>query len=139
MLERRPTKSKSCEPDGPGAAVESTERRPVGVSPEQRTDANAKERKAFAGALAQRIEIEVADEPFDHLVLFASSPFLSDLRTRLGPRSMNALADCVDMDLTSSPFAEMADHVNEALSQRRGEVVQAWPQAEKARRRVGAP
>lgn len=71
---------------------------------------------AFAGRLAERIELEMRHGQFDDVTLFAASPFLEHLVARLGPLTAAALEAAFDVDLTRFPVGEMAYRVDTSLS-----------------------
>jgi len=91
-----------------------------GVAFEPRMDPQHKRRAAFAGQVAARLEQAVADGGFSRLLLFASSPFLGDLKAALGPRAAAVLAVAADVDLMAFPPDEVARRVVAAVVDRQG-------------------
>lgn len=79
----------------------STDNRPGGVSFTPRTDPRRKEDLRFAHLLAQRIDQALASGECAHVRLYASNPFLGELKQALSPHARQALREAVDLDLTS--------------------------------------
>ncbi len=94
--------------------------RPGGVAFEPRLDARRKEHRLFAEEVAERVEREFGTHRYAGLVLFASSPFLGELRQRLGPQAAQGLHATVDADLTSFAVDEIQRRANHELQARPG-------------------
>lgn len=78
-----------------------------GAAFERRTDAHRKELHVFAKELAQPLEAAALGGRFHRLFVFASSPFLGELREALGPAAHKLLAASHDADLTSYGLDEL--------------------------------
>lgn len=89
--------------------------RPGGVSFAAHTDPHRKEHLAFAQELADRIEQAVAHDGARQLVVLASSPFLGELKARLGHASRAALRAAIDRDLTHVGLTELEQRVAHEL------------------------
>ena len=89
----------------------SADRRPGGVSFEPRLDPRRKEHLHFAHTLAQRLEEGLASSAYDRVTLYASSPFLGELKGQLSPATTEALRAAVDVDLTSYGLRELEERI----------------------------
>lgn len=85
----------------------SADSRPGGVSFEPRTGALKKEHAQFARELAQRLADGLASGACDRISLYASSPFLGELKAQLSPAAAKALRAAFDVDLTSYQHGEL--------------------------------
>lgn len=92
--------------------------RPGGIAFEPRLDAKRKEHQLFAEELAERVEREFATHRYAGLMLFASNPFLGELKQRLGPHASQGLHAAVDADLTTFPVDEIQRRANQELHTR---------------------
>lgn len=72
-----------------------------------RVDAQRKEHQRFAQQLAQVLEEGARSRRYDALHVFASSPFLGELKHALGPGTRRLLAGTHDVDLTAVGLAEL--------------------------------
>lgn len=104
--------------DRPGHG--SSDQRPGGVSFTPRTDPRHKVRMQFAHRLADRIDELMAEGRTASIVLFASSPFLGELKAELSPAAQKALRATADVDLTSVPVGELRARLKEELDERGG-------------------
>lgn len=95
----------------------SADHRSGGVVFEPRLDLRHKRRAEFAVQLSARLEQAVVDGGHERLLLFASSPFLGELKARLGPHAVAALAMAIDIDLTAYTPDEVARRAATALAQ----------------------
>jgi protein required for attachment to host cells len=82
-----------------------------GAAFEPRLDAQRKERLHFARELAQHLEQAAQEGRFAAVQLFASSPFLGELKHQLGAGTQRLLAGTHDVDLTSVGLAELPDRI----------------------------
>lgn len=80
------------------------------------TDAKQKERKRFARELADHLESQALQGSFRSLAIFASSPFLGELKAELGAATLRLLSGTHDLDLTSFALGELAPRVASELA-----------------------
>lgn len=106
-------KSSQLGDDRPGHA--SNDSRPGGVSFAPRIDPRRKQHLQFAEELSQRIDEELAAGRCDRVALFASCPFVGELKGRLSPAARKALRAAVDVDLTALPLEEVERRLPHAL------------------------
>lgn len=78
-----------------------------GAAFEPHTDAHRKELQAFARDIAQHLEQAAQAGSLHRLVVLASSPFLGELRSALGPATQRLLAVSHDVDLTAFALGEL--------------------------------
>lgn len=81
--------------------------RGAGVSFEPRTDPRRKEHQRFAQQLAQRLSEGVRAGQCSSLTIFASSPFLGELRALLDAPTRQVLRASTDSDLTACDAREL--------------------------------
>lgn len=117
-LEHHPARHQPGESAAGYAGHGSADHRSGGVVFEPRLDPRHKRRAEFAAQLSARLEQAVVDGGCERLLLFASSPFLGDLKARLGPRATAALAAAIDIDLTAYTPDEVARRAAAALDER---------------------
>lgn len=79
------------------------------------TDVHEKEHEAFARELAHHLDDAVLAHRCSGLVLFASSSFLGELRSHLGPSTVPRVKAGIALDLTSYSGAELEQRVTQAL------------------------
>ncbi len=94
----------------------SSDSRPGGVAFEPRLDPQRKADLQFAHAVAARLDQVLAERPAAHVGLFASNPFLGELRGVLSERASRRLAAAVNLDLTSYGLDEVEHRVAKALA-----------------------
>ena len=87
-----------------------------GSAYQPRVDAKQKEHARFAGQLAGHLEQQAQQGSFRSLVIFASSPFLGELKTELGATTTRLLSATHDLDLTSFGLAELEQRVERELA-----------------------
>jgi protein required for attachment to host cells len=80
------------------------------------TDPLDKEHVLFARELARHLEQAALAHEFPALTLFASPPFLGELRNHLGPAVQALLRRGVPLDLTRYEGAELEERVAVALA-----------------------
>ena len=91
--------------DRPGH--EATDNSSGGNRYEPRSDVRHKEHQRFAREIAERLETGLAAGEFSTLWLFASSPFLGELKAQLSDAVDKRLQLALDSDLTSFGLAEI--------------------------------
>ena len=82
-----------------------------GAAFQPRTDPRQKEHMVFARELGDYLEHEAKQNAFRSLAVFASSPFLGELKAQLGPATQRLLGSTHDLDLTSFGLAELERRV----------------------------
>jgi len=97
--------------DRPGQAFKGEAR----TSYEPHTDLHQKEHAEFARELAQRLGEEAIDRRYPHVAIFASSPFLGELKAHLGAGTQRLLTAAVPLDLTAFDDSELEHRVAQAL------------------------
>lgn len=88
-----------------------------GAAFEPHIDAQRKEHISFARELAAHLEQAAQEEQFDSLCIFASSPFLGELKHELRSATQRLLSGAHDVDLTSVGLAELDRRVEYELAQ----------------------
>ncbi|MDP3708982.1 MAG: host attachment protein [Polaromonas sp.] len=79
-------------------------------------DAKQKEHMRFARELADHLEPQALQGSFRSLAIFASSPFLGELKTELGAATARLLSSTHDLDLTSFDLGELEQRVASELA-----------------------
>ncbi len=102
--------------DRPGHG--SSDQRPGGVPFTPRTDPHHKAHLQFAHRLADRINELMADGSLGGIMLFASSPFLGELKAAMSAAAQKAVHATADVDLTAVPAGELNARLGEELRQR---------------------
>lgn len=98
------------------AGQEKADRSFGGSAYQPRSDAHEKEHLRFARQLAGYLEQRAQQGQFRTLALFASSPFLGELKAALGAGATGLLTATHDLDLTSVGLAELDRRVAQALA-----------------------
>jgi protein required for attachment to host cells len=88
----------------------------AGTSFEPRLDPRRKEHEAFAHRVAVALGEAVAAGRCSALVLFASSPFLGEVKSMLGAHATKVLQQSHAVDLTSYTGAELAQRIEQHLA-----------------------
>lgn len=114
-LEHNRSRRKNRELGGERAGHGSSDYRPGGVSFAPRIDPKRKQHLLFADELAKRVDEELASGRCSRVALFASCPFIGELRRRLSPAARKVLHAVVEMDLTSLPLDEVERRVGQEL------------------------
>ena len=83
------------------AGHESTDTTYGGAAYTPRVDAKRKEHERFAQELADHLEHGAQQGAYESLTLFASSPFLGELKAHLGSAASRLLSGTHDVDLTA--------------------------------------
>ena len=81
-----------------------------------RIDAKKKEHMRFARELADHLEQQAQQSSYRSLAIFASSPFLGELKTELGVATARLLSSTHDLDLTSFGLTELEQRVERELA-----------------------
>jgi protein required for attachment to host cells len=79
------------------------------------TEAHEKEHVQFARELAQYLDEAALAHRYPALTLFASAPFLGELRAQLSPATQKLLGTSVAVDLTAYEGTELEQRVAQAL------------------------
>ncbi|HEY2929563.1 host attachment protein [Piscinibacter sp.] len=80
-----------------------------------RTDARTKEHDNFARELAKVLNDGIAAHHCEALAIFASNPFLGEIKSHLSEQAMKALGTASATDLTSFDQRELTRRVDQAL------------------------
>lgn len=99
--------------DRPGHG--SSDSRPGGVAFEPRLDPQRKSDLKFAHAVSHRVDEALAGG-CGRLVLFASNPFLGELKSVLSEGAARHLASAINLDLTSFGLDEVEHRIASALA-----------------------
>ena len=97
--------------DRPGQAFKGEAR----TAYEPHTDPHQKEHTEFARELAQRLEEEAIERRYPRVAVFASSPFLGEIKAHLGATTQRLLQAAVALDLTAFDDSELEHRVADAL------------------------
>lgn len=87
-----------------------------GAAFQPRTDLRQKEHAVFARELAAHLEHAAQQGTFKSVALFASSPFLGELKSHLGSATQRLVGSTHDIDLTSFGLGELEQRVARELS-----------------------
>lgn len=117
MLKHEASRARGTELGSDRAGHGSSDRRPGGVAFEPRMDRRRKQHLQFANEIARRIDDELGSGRYDSVVLFASCPFIGELKSRLSPAAQRSLSAAIELDLTSFAVDELEHRVDEALHQ----------------------
>ncbi|HMA06862.1 MAG TPA: host attachment protein [Ramlibacter sp.] len=93
------------------AGHESTDRSYGGTSYQPRTDPKQKEHQRFAREISEFLERQAHSGSYRSLAVFASSPFLGELKAELGAATTKLLSGTHDLDLTSVGPAELGRRI----------------------------
>jgi protein required for attachment to host cells len=110
------SRSKASELVADRAGHETTVHAFGGTTYQPRTDPKKKEHGRFARELADDLERQAQLGSFESLAVFASSPFLGELKAELGPATTRLLSDTHDVDLTSVGPAELGRRIAHELA-----------------------
>jgi protein required for attachment to host cells len=88
-----------------------------GAAFEPHIAAQRKEHLAFARELGDMLERGAQEVRCESVTLFASSPFLGELKQALGPGGQRLLAGAHDVDMTAVGLAELQQRIRHELSQ----------------------
>ncbi|HJV59767.1 MAG TPA: host attachment protein [Albitalea sp.] len=112
-LEHPQSRLKGSELGGDRPGHEATDNSPGGNRFEPRTDARRKEHQHFAQEIAERLQAGLAAKAFDSLLLFASSPFLGELKAQLGEALDKRVQLAVDSDLSALGTSELEQRLRD--------------------------
>lgn len=115
-LEHAASRTRSSELGDDKAGRELSDRGFGGAAFEPRVDAQHKEHRHFAHELAQVLEDGARARSYDAVHLFASSPFLGELKQALGPAASRLVAGSHDLDLTAVGLVELPARIEQALA-----------------------
>jgi protein required for attachment to host cells len=87
-----------------------------GSAYQPRMDAQHKQHLHFARDLADHLEQAAGEHRYESLAVYASSPFLGELRHLLGDATRKLVAGTHDVDLTSFDVAEIERRLQEERS-----------------------
>lgn len=76
-----------------------------------RLDAHRKEHVHFAQELASALEQGAQKALYEHVTVYASSPFLGELKHALGDGTRRLLSDAHDSDLSSLALEDIERHI----------------------------
>ena len=102
---------KTSELAGDRMGAERNDRAFGGAAFQPRLDPKEREHRRFARELAQYLESAAAGGRFRALAIFASSPFLGELKGTLGAATYRRLQSTRDLDLTSFGLQQVQEHV----------------------------
>lgn len=80
---------------------------------EPRTDPRRKEHQRFAHEVAARLDDALASSQFNSLCLFASAPFLGELKAELSDAVLHRMQLSIDSDFTSLGLQELERRVSQ--------------------------
>lgn len=95
---------------------ENTDQGTGGTAYQPRMDAKHKENLRFARELANYLEPYAQQDTFRSLAIFASSPFLGELKSELGSATTRLLTYLQDLDLTSFGLSEVERRVAQEMA-----------------------
>ena len=99
--------------DRPGH--EATDNNSGGNRYEPRSDVRRKEHQRFAREIARRLDAALVADEFSALWIFASSPFLGELKAQLSGAVDKRVQLALDSDLTSFGLAEIEQRLRDQL------------------------
>lgn len=118
-LQHPDSRRRSSELGDAAAGREPTDRGFGGAAFEPRLPAQRKEQLRFAQELADLLEAGARQGSYASLRVFASSPFLGELKQALGSATRRLLVAAHDVDLCSVGLAEMEGRIRHELAQPR--------------------
>lgn len=98
------------------AGHERSDRGYGGTAYQPRMDAKQKEHQRFARELSEYLEQQAQRGNFRSLEVFASSPFLGELKAELGAATGRLLARTHDLDLTAVGKAELGKRLAQEMA-----------------------
>ena len=115
-FEHPQSRSKISELADDRAGHDKTDRTFGGVAYQPRLDAKQKEHQRFARELADYLEHQAQLGNFRSIEVFASSPFLGELKAELGAATTRLLAGTHDLDLTMVGKAELGRRLAQQMA-----------------------
>ena len=98
--------------DRPGH--EATDNSSGGNRYEPRSDVRRKDHQRFAPEIARRLDAALAADEFSALWLFASSPFLGELKAQLSDAGDKRVQLALDSDLTALGLTEIEQRLRDS-------------------------
>ncbi|MES2092172.1 MAG: host attachment protein [Pseudomonadota bacterium] len=117
VLEHPESRLKASELGDDRPGHEANDITPGGNRYEPRTDARRKEHQRFAHEISQRLDAGLAAGEFNTLVVYASSPFLGELKDQLSEAVQKHLQVTFDRDLTSFGLDEIERRLQDDLAE----------------------
>ena len=102
--------------DRPGH--EATDHSSGGNRYEPRDDVRRKEHQRFAREIAERLSTGLTDGEYGALWVFASSPFLGELKAQMSSAVAKRVQAAVDVDMTSLGLAEVEERLRHLRPER---------------------
>jgi protein required for attachment to host cells len=112
-MEHLESRAKGSELAGDRAGHEASDFSAGGNRFEPRTDPRRKEHRRFAHQIAERLDEALAHGEYGSLALFASDPFLGELKAALSKPVLHRLQITRDSDFTSLDVGALEERVNE--------------------------
>lgn len=97
------------------AGHERSDRGPGGIAYSPRLDAKRKEHLRFARELADYLQAQARQHHFDSIEIFASSPFLGEIKAELAEAGAGLVTGAHDVDLTAVGIAELEKRISNEL------------------------
>lgn len=116
VLEHPESRLKGSELGDERPGHEATDNSPGGNRYEPRTDVRRKEHQKFAQEIAKRLDAGLAAGDFDALLVYASNPFLGELKAQLSEAVEKRLQATFDRDLTSFGLDEIERRLQDDLA-----------------------
>ncbi len=116
VLEHPESRLKGSELGDERPGHEATDNSPGGNRYEPRTDVRRKEHQKFAQEISQRLDAGLAAGDFDALLVYASNPFLGELKAQLSEAVQKRLQATFDRDLTSFGLDEIERRLQDDLA-----------------------
>lgn len=110
-FEHPQSRSRSSELGDAPAGQEKADRAFGGAAYTPRSDPKEKEHLRFAREMADYLEQQAQQGSFKSVALYASSPFLGELKSALGPATLGLVAATHDVDLTSVGLVELDQRI----------------------------
>ena len=108
-------RAKRIELDGSRPGHGGSDHHPGGVRFEPRVDARRKQHRIFAKEISLWIENALTSGTYQGLSVFASCPFLGELKAQLGPHARKSMHAAIDTDLSSFHHQALAQRIQDAL------------------------
>lgn len=115
-FEHGDSRAKASELAGDSAGAEKSDRGFGRAALQPRMDPKQKEHLRFARELAAHLDQAARQGGFRSLSIFASSPFLGDIKAEIGVPTQRLLLSTHDLDLTSFGLNELEQRVERALA-----------------------
>ena len=119
-LEHPQSRLKGSQLSGERPGHEATDHSSGGNRYEPREDVRRKEHRHFAKEVAERLNAGLLKNEYGALRIFASDPFLGELKAQLSPAVTKQVRAAVDLDMTSLGLAEIEDRLRQLHPERSG-------------------